>query len=62
VTVLKLFMDFNKREVLYSICSEFSISVKLVRLHKTCSNETYSKVHIDKNLSDGFPTQNDQKT
>jgi hypothetical protein len=34
---------------------------KLVRLIKTCLNETYSKVHIGKLLSDKFPIQNGLK-
>jgi hypothetical protein len=32
--------------------------MKLVRLIKMCLNETYSKVHIGKHLSDSFPVQN----
>jgi len=39
-----------RREVLNSILTEFGISVKLVRLIKMCLNETFSKVHIGKNL------------
>jgi hypothetical protein len=31
--------------------------MKLVRLIKMCLNETYSKVHIGKHLSDSFPIQ-----
>jgi hypothetical protein len=34
------------------------VPMKLVRLIKMCVNETYSKFHIGKNLSDEFPTQN----
>jgi hypothetical protein len=33
--------------------------MKLVSLIKMCLNETYSKVHIGKHLSDSFPIQND---
>jgi hypothetical protein len=33
--------------------------MKLVRLNKMCLNETYSKVHIGKHLSDSFPIQGD---
>jgi hypothetical protein len=33
----------------------------LVRLIKTCLNETYSKVHIGKHLSYCFPIQNGLK-
>jgi hypothetical protein len=35
--------------------------MKLVRLIKICLNETYSKVHIGKHLSDSFPIQNSLK-
>jgi hypothetical protein len=35
--------------------------MKLVRLIKLCLNETYSKVHIGKHLSDTFPIQNGLK-
>jgi sorting nexin-29 len=35
--------------------------MKLVRLIKTCLNETCSKVHIGKDLSDSFPIQNGLK-
>jgi hypothetical protein len=66
-TVHQLFIDFKKacdsvnREVLYNILLEFGILKKLLRLIKMCLNETYSKVHIGKLLSDKFPIQNDQK-
>jgi hypothetical protein len=50
-----------KREVLYNILLEFGIPKKLVRLIKMCLNETYSKVHIGKLLSDTFPIQNNLK-
>jgi hypothetical protein len=43
-------------------CAIFSESLKvhmrLVRLIKMCLNETYSKVHIGKHLSDNVPIQN----
>jgi hypothetical protein len=34
------------------------VSIKLVRLIKMCSKETYSKVHIGEYLSDMFHIQN----
>jgi len=65
--VHQLFIDFKKaydsvrREVLYNILSEFGIPMKLVRLIKMCLTETYSKVHVGKNLSDMFPIRNGLK-
>ena len=56
--VHKLFICFKKaydsvrREVLYNILIEFGIPMQLVRLLKMCLNETYSRVRIDKHLSD----------
>jgi hypothetical protein len=44
-----------KREVLYNILIEFGEPIKPFRLIKMCLNKTYSKVHIGKNLSEGFP-------
>jgi hypothetical protein len=47
--VHQLFVDFRKaydslrREVLYSILTEFGVPVKLVRLFKMCLNGTYSE-------------------
>jgi hypothetical protein len=35
--------------------------MKLVRLIKMCLNETYSKVHVGKNLSDMFPIRSGLK-
>jgi hypothetical protein len=66
-TVHQLFIDFEKayesvkREVLYSILLEFGIPKKVVRVIKMCLNETYSKVHVGKLLSDKFPIQNGLK-
>jgi hypothetical protein len=65
--VHQLFVDFKKaydsvkREVLYNILFEFGIPKKLVRPIKMCLNETYSKVHVGKLLSDKFPIQNGLK-
>jgi hypothetical protein len=66
-TVHQLFIDFKKaydsvrREVLYNILIEFGVLMKPVRLIKMCLNETYSKVHTGKHLSDSFPIQNGLK-
>jgi hypothetical protein len=63
----QLFIDFKKAydsikgEILYNILVEFGIPEKLVRLIKMCLNETYTKVHIGKLLSDKFPIQNGLK-
>jgi hypothetical protein len=63
----QLFIDFKKaydsvrKEVLYNILTEFGIPMKLVRLMKMRLNETYSKVHTGKHLSDSFPIQNGLK-
>jgi hypothetical protein len=50
-----------KKEVLYNILLQFGMPKKLVRLIKMCLNETYSKVHVGKLLSDKFPIQNGLK-
>jgi hypothetical protein len=52
--VHQLFIDFKKaydsvtREVIYNILLLFGITKKLVRLIKTCLNETYCKVRRGK--------------
>jgi sorting nexin-29 len=62
--VHQLFIGFKKaygsvnREVLYNFLLEVGIPKKLVRLIRMRLNETYSKVRVDKLLSDKFPIQN----
>jgi hypothetical protein len=62
-----LFVDFNKaydsvrRKVLYNFLIEFGVPMKLVRLIRMCLNETFSKVHIGKHLSDSFAIRNGLK-
>jgi hypothetical protein len=62
--VNQLFIDFKnvynsvRREVLYSILTEFVLSMELVRLITVRLNETYSEVHISKNLPYSLPMQN----
>jgi hypothetical protein len=46
---------------LYNILIEFGIPRKLVGLIKMCLNETYSRVHIGKSLSDKFTIENGLK-
>ena len=59
--VHQLFIDFKKaydsvrREVLYKILIEFDIPKKFERLVKMSLTETYSRVRVGKNVSDGFP-------
>jgi hypothetical protein len=66
-TVHQLFVCFKKaydtvrRELLHNILIEFGVPMELVRLISMCLNETYSKVHIGKRLSDSFPIQNGLK-
>jgi hypothetical protein len=43
-----------RKEVLYNILIEFGVPMKLIRLIKMYLNETYSKLHIGKHLSDSF--------
>jgi hypothetical protein len=59
-TVYQLFIDFKKaydsvrREVLYNVLIEFETPRKLDGLIKTCLNETYSAVRINKIRLTGF--------
>jgi hypothetical protein len=46
--------DTVRREVLYRILLQFGLPMEQVRLFKMCLNETYSKVHIGKHVSDNF--------
>jgi len=63
----QLFRDFEKaydlvrKEKFHSILIEFGRSMELGRLIKIFLNETYIKVHIDKNLSDTILIQNGPK-
>jgi hypothetical protein len=64
----QLFIDFKKAydsfrgEDLYNILiKKFGISMKLLRLIEMCLNETYSRVHEGKHLSDMFPIKNGLK-
>jgi hypothetical protein len=62
--VRHVFIDFKKAyysvrmEVLYNILIEFSITMKPVRIIKMCLNEIYSRVWVEKHISDMFPIQN----
>jgi hypothetical protein len=62
--VRQLFVDCKKaydsvrRKVLCDILIEFGVPMELVRLMKTCLNETYSIVRVGKHLSEMFPTKN----
>jgi hypothetical protein len=53
--------DSVRRKALYSILIESGIPRKLVGLIKMCLNETYSRIHIGKNLLDEFTIQNGLK-
>jgi len=65
--VYQLYIDFKKaydsvrREVLYKILIEFGIPKKLVRLIKMNLNKAYSRVRVDKKVSDRFPIRNGLK-
>jgi len=59
--VFKKAYDSVRREVLYNILNKFGNPMKLVGPIRMCLNETYSRVHIGKQLSDMFPTMNGLK-
>ena len=40
---------------MYSILTDFYVTMKVVWLIKMCLNKTFSKVHIGKYFSDTFP-------
>jgi hypothetical protein len=66
-TVHQLFINFKEaydsvmREVLCNILIRYGISRKLLGLIKMCLNESYSTVHMGKNLSYEVPIQNSLK-
>jgi hypothetical protein len=66
-TVHQLFVDLKKvydsfrKEILYNNLIQFGGPMKLLRLIKTCLNETYSKVQIGNYLSHNFLIQNGLK-
>ena len=61
--VHQLFIDFKtaydsvRTEFLCNIVIQFGIPKKLVRIIKMCLNETFSRVWVDKHLSDTFPVR-----
>jgi hypothetical protein len=65
--VHQLFIDFENfydslgKEVLHNILREIGIHMKLLRLTKMCLNENYSRVRVEKHLSDMFPIRNGLK-
>jgi hypothetical protein len=62
--VCQLFIDSKKaydsirREVLYDILIHFGVTMKLASVIKMCLNKTYSRVRLDKHLSNKFPIRN----
>jgi len=53
--------DSGRREDWCNMQIEFGIPMKLVRLIKMCLNEIYSRVHMDKRLSDILSIRNGLK-
>jgi len=43
---------------LYDILIHFGVTMKLANVIKMCLNKTYSRVLVDKHLSDMFPIRN----
>jgi hypothetical protein len=50
-----------RKKFFTTFCLNLGTPKKLVRLIKMCLNETYSKIHAGKHLSDTFPIQNGLK-
>jgi len=61
IYTLKQASDSIGRKFLYNFLIEFGIPMKLVRLIKTCLNETYNRVRLSKHLSDIFLIMNGLK-
>jgi len=65
--MFQLIIEFKKvcesvrREGLYNIVIECGTPMKLVRLIKMCLNDTYSRVCVEKQLSELFPVKNSVK-
>jgi hypothetical protein len=57
------YISYSKtsKKSMIQLGGKFGVPMKLVRLIKMCLNETNSKVHIGKYLSDNFPFQNGLK-
>ena len=53
--------DSVMREIIYNILIEFGVPRKLVRLIKMCLTEAYSRVRVNKNMSDRFSIRNGLK-
>ena len=55
------FLPLLTREILFNIVIVFGIPVKIVRLTKTCLNETCSRIQAGKHFSDNFPIKSGMK-